>query len=108
MDWPVLLWLSFLTGIYAPIGSPCVIVLYPGYLSFLAGMKDGAEGRTSPLTLGIAVAAGVILSLLIGGILFSLILQLSGNAGRAIITPVLYLLLLVFSLVLILDQDSPF
>jgi cytochrome c-type biogenesis protein len=101
------LWLSFLAGIYAPIGSPCVFVLYPAYLSFLAGTAGNEEPGIVPFSLGLVVVTGVILSLLCGGILFALLLQAWGGVVRAIITPSASLLLLVFSLLLLLDY-SPF
>ncbi|MEI7856848.1 MAG: cytochrome c biogenesis protein CcdA [Methanomicrobiales archaeon] len=104
MDGTTLLWLSFLAGIYAPVGSPCVIVLYPGYIAFLAGMGD-EKSKVSPLSLGIMVATGLILSLLIGGILFSLLVQVTGGAARVVITPAAYLLLACFSVLLLLDID---
>jgi cytochrome c-type biogenesis protein len=106
MEMTTLLWLSFLAGLYAPIGSPCVIILYPGYLSFLAGMKGKEYRWTSPLTLGIAVAFGVILSLLLGGFLFALVLQVAGPGARTLITPAVSLILLVFALALILDVNA--
>jgi cytochrome c-type biogenesis protein len=104
MDGTTLLWFSFLAGIYAPVGSPCVMVLYPGYISFLAG-KGGGKQAISPFSLGILVASGVIISLLAGGILFTLLVQVLGGTAREIITPVAYLLLLIFSLLLLLDID---
>jgi cytochrome c-type biogenesis protein len=96
MDGTTLLWFSFLAGIYAPVGSPCVMVLYPGYISFLAG-NGGGKQAISPFSLGILVASGVIISLLAGGILFTLLVQVLGGTAREIITPVAYLLLLIFA-----------
>ena len=107
MDPATTLWLSFLAGIYAPIGSPCVFVLYPAYLSFLAGTAGNEETGKIPFSLGLAVVSGVIISLLCGGILFALLLQAWGGVVRAIITPSASLLLLVFSLLLLLNY-SPF
>jgi cytochrome c-type biogenesis protein len=107
MDSAALLWLSFLAGLYAPLGSPCVIVLYPGYLAFLAGM-DGKEHRwTSPLTLGLAVVAGIIISLLLGGFLFALGVQALGSGVRTLVTPAVSLILLIAALALILDITTP-
>jgi cytochrome c-type biogenesis protein len=107
MDGTTLLWLSFLAGLYAPVGSPCVIILYPGYLSFLAGMKGKEDRWTSPLTLGIAVAFGVVISLLLGGFLFALVLQALGPGARVLITPAVSLILMVVALALILDIRIP-
>jgi cytochrome c-type biogenesis protein len=105
MDGMTTLWLSFLAGIYAPVGSPCVIVLYPAYISFLAGSDGKRKPGISPFRLGLAVSAGVILSLLAGGILFDLLLQVMGSVIRMIVTPAAFLLLLVFSLLLLFDID---
>ena len=105
MDRMTLLWLSFLAGIYAPVGSPCVIALYPAYLSFLAGRDADRKGGTSPFGLGLAVAAGVILSLFLGGIVFALLIRVTGSAFREIVTPAAILLLMALSLLLVLDID---
>ena len=105
MDPATLLWLSFLAGVYAPVGSPCVIVLYPAYLSFLAGRDADQKPGISPFALSLVVSAGVILSLFAGGILFVLLMQALGSAARTIVTPLAFLLLMVLSLLLILDLD---
>jgi cytochrome c biogenesis protein CcdA len=105
MDGTTTLWLSFLAGIYAPLGSPCVIVLYPAYLAFLAGDDGERKPGISPFSLGFAVALGVLLSLIVGGILFALALQVLGSAVRALVTPAAFLILLVFALLLLLDID---
>ena len=105
MDALTLLWLSFLAGMYAPAGSPCVLVLFPGYLSFLAGRPEAGRSGFDPLTLGIVVAAGVIVSMLVGGLLFITILQSIGGEARRIITAALFVILLVLSLFLIFDID---
>jgi cytochrome c-type biogenesis protein len=105
MDYPALLWLSFLAGIYAPLGSPCVIILYPGYLAFLAGTDE--ENRASPFLLGLAVACGVLISLLLRGSLLGLFVQALGPAARALLQPAVSLLLLTFALVLIFDITLP-
>jgi cytochrome c-type biogenesis protein len=104
VDGTTQLWFSFLAGIYAPVGSPCIIVLYPGYLSFLAGTR-GEHPTISPFSLGLAVAAGVMVSLFLGGIFFALLEQVLGSAIRSVITPVAFLLLVVFSLLLLSDFD---
>jgi cytochrome c-type biogenesis protein len=105
MDYPALLWLSFVAGIYAPLGSPCVIILYPGYLAFLAGTDE--ENRASPFLLGLAVACGVLISLLLGGSLLGLVVQALGPAARALLQPAVSLLLFIFALVLIFDITLP-
>ena len=107
METGILLWLSFLAGVYAPVGSPCVLVLYPGYLAFLAGAGENDPARAPAFISGLVVAAGVIVSLLLGGMLFSVALQASGAAARLIFGPVASALLLAFALALILDIPLP-
>jgi cytochrome c-type biogenesis protein len=105
MDSLSLFWLSFLAGMYAPLGSPCVIILYPGYISFLATRSGDDQGRFSQITLAGAVAAGVIVSLFIGGFVFTGILHTLGGGARVLVTAALFLILLIFSLFLIFGID---
>jgi cytochrome c-type biogenesis protein len=105
MDTLTLFWLSFLAGMYAPVGSPCVLVLFPGYLSFLAGRPGANRSGFTPFPVGIAVAAGVIVSMLVGGLLFIGVLHSIGGEARGIITAALFVILLAFSLFLIFDID---
>ncbi len=99
METALLLWLSFIAGLLAPLASPCVLVLYPGYLAFLAETSRISPIR--PALAGTIIACGVFLSLLAGGIVFSLLLQAFGEPFRSILTTAIYLLLLVLSLLLI-------
>ena len=41
------LWISFLAGLFAPIGAVCVLPLYPGFLSYLAGQVSQVENDES-------------------------------------------------------------
>jgi cytochrome c-type biogenesis protein len=103
METFTLFWLSFLAGIYASVGAPCAFVMYPGYISFLAG-KTGDEGhRPEPFTLGILVAIGVIVAMLTGGLLFSFAGAEGGGAVRNLIAPAAFILLFFFSLMVIFD-----
>lgn len=111
MDTATLLWLSFLAGLYAPVGAPCALVLYPGYISFLAGRAgnhDRNVGRNdernfSPFLLGCLAAAGVIVAMLAGGFLFSVAIQVGGSMVRDLITPAAFILLFILSLMLIFN-----
>jgi cytochrome c-type biogenesis protein len=96
-------WMAFLAGLYAPLGSPCVIPLYPGFLSFLAGRKG--ERERSTLTLGMIVVAGVILSMLVFGIIFVAVVQVSLSRFLSFLSPLAFLVLAAFSIMLILDID---
>ena len=109
MDTATLLWLSFLAGLYAPVGAPCALVLYPGYISFLAG-RVGNDDRNddrnfSPFLLGCLAAAGVIASLLAGGFLFSAAIQMGGSTVRDLITPATFILLFILSLMPIFNLN---
>lgn len=97
--------MAFLAGLYAPLGSPCVIPLFPGFLSFLTGTGSGGDRRHSMLTFGVIVAAGVILSMLTFGIIFVTLVQVSLARFLSIISPIAFLILAVFSIILILDID---
>ena len=76
MDFTPETWaISFLAGLYTPLGAMCVLPLYPGYLAFLAGRTK--SGTNSTLTLGLAVTAGVLLAMFSFGLLFVWILKVS-------------------------------
>ncbi|OPX75325.1 MAG: thiol:disulfide interchange protein precursor [Methanoregulaceae archaeon PtaB.Bin152] len=98
-------WMAFLAGLYAPLGSPCVIPLYPGFLSFLAGTGASSERKYSMLMLGCVVAAGVIISMLAFGIVYVTVVQVSLSRFLSLISPAAFLVLAAFSVVLILDID---
>ncbi len=97
--------MAFLAGLYAPLGSPCVIPLYPGFLSFLAGTGASSERKYSMLMLGCVVAAGVIISMLAFGIVYVTVVQVSLSRFLSLISPAAFLVLAAFSVVLILDID---
>ena len=103
MDTSTLFWLSFLAGIYASVGAPCALILYPGYISFLAGRAGDERHRPEPFTLGILVAMGVIVAMLIGGLIFSLAVETGGETVRNVFIPAAFIILFFLSLLLILD-----
>lgn len=107
MDFLLLLWLSFLAGVLAPISSPCVLVMYPGYIAFLARRsRTGSGTQIRPALVGITISCGILLSLLAGGIVFSLLVTVYGGTVRALATPVIYVILLGLSLSLIFGIGS--
>jgi cytochrome c biogenesis protein CcdA len=103
MDTVTLLWLTFFAGIYASVGAPCALVLYPGYISFLTGSAGDEKPRPEPFTLGILVAIGVIVAMLTGGLIFSLAGEIGGGSVRNLFIPAAFIALLFFSLLLIFD-----
>lgn len=96
--------LSFLAGLYTPLGAMCVLPLYPGYLAFLAG-RTAKGGRISTLLLGGAVTAGVIGAMLVFGVVFVSILQVSTGLVIGYLGPVVYLILAIMSAGMILGVD---
>jgi cytochrome c biogenesis protein CcdA len=103
MDTSTLFWLSFLAGIYASVGAPCALVLYPGYISFLAGKAGDEKHRPEPFTLGILVAIGVMVAMLFGGLIFSLAVEIGGGTVRNVFIPAAFIILFFFSILLIFD-----
>jgi len=96
------LWFSFLAGLFAPLGAVCVIPLYPGFLAYLAGqLKD--DSKRGVVTLGWTVTAGVIFSMLLVGLIFTAILQVSLTNVIGIISPIAFGVLGLFSLLLIFN-----
>ncbi|MDY6778222.1 MAG: cytochrome c biogenesis protein CcdA [Candidatus Nanohaloarchaea archaeon] len=92
---------SFLAGMLTPLTAACVIPLYPGYLSYLAGKEE----QTSAIHLGLAVTAGVLVFMLCIGIVFSAVLQRSLTGFIGNIGPVAFTGLLVAGVLLLLDID---
>ena len=83
--------------------SPCVLPLYPGYLAYLSGVNDEAQGR-SRYFLGFFVLAGVLLMMLLLGLVIAL---LSISVGRAlsVIIPLANLILIILGILLLLDKN---
>lgn len=98
------LFLSFLAGIYTPLGAVCVIPLYPGYLAYLVSQAENGQQRR-PLILGFLVTAGVIGSMLLFGLLTIIVFNQSISAAIAITTPIVYTLLALLGISMILGLD---
>ncbi len=96
--------LSFIAGIYTPLGAVCVLPLYPGYLAYLASANR--EGKMkSPLYLGLVVSAGAIGSMLLFGLLFVTILNTPLSTAIRLISPIIYILLVFLGAGMILGLD---
>ena len=113
-------WLSFLAGLFAPLGAVCVLPLYPGFLAYLAGKlskndnldadetKDTAlpqDNKKKIILFGLVVTSGVIISMLIIGLIVSTILKASLTKAISIVSPIAFGLLAVISLLLIFNFD---
>ena len=95
------LWLSFLAGLFAPIGAICVLPLYPGFLAYLASQVKDQKTKIS--TLGWMVTLGVISSMFLFGLIFTTFLSASLTKAIGIISPIAFSFLALFSLLLIFN-----
>jgi len=101
-------WLSFLAGLFAPLGAVCVLPLYPGFLAYLAGKVEGLDEvgiKRKIILFGVIVSLGIILSMFVVGLLFSAIFSSSLTNAISIISPIAFGVLAIVSLFLIFDFD---
>lgn len=63
---------AFLLGL-GSAASPCLLPLYPGFISFLGARASGTERRSITAVLGLAVLAGVLTTMVTVGVLISLL-----------------------------------
>lgn len=108
--------IAFLAGLFAPIAAVCVLPLYPGFLSYLAGQlskKQTLDPIEQPvdntkkqfIILGIIVTLGVIVSMFIFGLIFTSLLQESLTMAIGIVSPIAFGILAVISFLLIFNVD---
>ncbi|MFH1257293.1 MAG: cytochrome c biogenesis protein CcdA [Candidatus Diapherotrites archaeon] len=97
---------AFILGLLTPLGALCVLPVYPGFLAFLAGRMGGEKpgGKHIPF-LGLVVVSGVIFFMLLFGLLFSTVLQVSLTNVIGIISPAAFFVLAAISVLLILNVD---
>ncbi len=98
-DWGV----AFLAGLLTPLGAVCVLPLYPGYISFLAGPGDSVRGMPGRLLLGLITATGILASMFFFGIVVVFLLSYPLSGALSIISPLAYLILAIIGVLLILD-----
>lgn len=110
------LWLSFLAGLFAPLGAVCVLPLYPGFLAYLASQVNGKSNEVddqiksgtnqkSILMFSLIIALGIILSMFLFGLVFTFFLQASLTKIIGIVSPIAFGILGVISLLLIFNFD---
>lgn len=103
-------WLSFLAGLFIPLGAVCVLPLYPGFLAYLAGQVSQRQvSKTTSKKLiflfGVIVTGGVLISMFLVGLIFTFFLQESLTKAIGIISPIAFAFLAVVSLLLIFNFD---
>jgi len=107
------LWISFLAGLFAPLGAVCVLPLYPGFLAYLAGQLGDKKGeeleerdlKKKVIMFGLIVSLGVLVSMFIVGLIFSKLLEKSLTGAIAVISPIAFGFLALISLLMIFNFD---
>jgi cytochrome c-type biogenesis protein len=102
------LWISFIAGLYAPIVAVCVLPLYPGFLAYLAGQLSETEEEKPKklfILLGLVITAGIITSMFVFGLIFTVLLQESLTMAIGIVSPIAFGILALVSLLLIFNVD---
>ncbi|MEE9400260.1 MAG: cytochrome c biogenesis protein CcdA [Dehalococcoidales bacterium] len=97
---------AFILGLLTPLGAVCVLPLYPGFLVYLTSQLAGREpGRATIILFGLVITSGVILFMLLLGLIFTTILEVSLTNIIGIVSPIAFGILLVISLLLIFNVD---
>jgi cytochrome c-type biogenesis protein len=84
------LWISFLAGLFTPLGSVCVLPLYPGFLAYLAHQTEN-DHQTA--LLGVTVTTGILVSMAVAGFIFITLLKGSLSLVTGVIAPILFVML---------------
>ncbi|MAG48037.1 cytochrome C biogenesis protein [archaeon] len=97
---------SFVLGLLTPLTAVCVLPLFPGFIAYLSNKLTGEENNKKKLILlGLLVTGGVVLFMLLLGILFTTILQVSLTKVIGVISPIAFGVLFFVSLFLIFNVD---
>lgn len=94
---------AFSIGLLATL-SPCVLPLYPGFLSYLAANAQKLTHQRGVRLLGLFVLAGVLTMMLLLGALISS-LRLGTGQVLAYVTPVADVLVVTLGVVLVLGHN---
>lgn len=94
---------AFTLGLFSTL-NPCVLPLFPGFLVFLSRVHEDSGTRIKRYLPGVLILAGVLVSMLILGLIISL---LSVSIGRALawIIPVADALLIILGLLMLFDVN---
>ena len=97
---------SFILGLLTPLTAVCVLPLYPGFLSYLSSQLAGREDdKKLPIYMGLLVTLGVIVFMLLLGLLFTTIFQVSLTKVINIVSPIAFGILGIISIFLIFNVD---
>lgn len=98
---------AFVLGLLTPLGAVCVLPLYPGFLVYLSSQLSEKEANKKGIIIlfGLVITAGVILFMLLLGLVFTTILEVSLTNIIGIVSPIAFGILLIISLLLIFNVD---
>ncbi|MBS3059947.1 MAG: cytochrome C biogenesis protein [DPANN group archaeon] len=96
---------SFILGLLTPTTAACVLPLYPGFLVYLTAALGEKSNKKRLATFGLVISSGVVVFMLLLGLIFSTILQVSLTNVIGIVSPIAFFILLIISLLLIFDID---
>jgi cytochrome c-type biogenesis protein len=94
---------TFLLGI-GTAASPCLLPLYPGFIAYVAGTGAGGPRRRWAALLGIAVLAGVLTTMVLVGVVLSLLALPFGDVLRWSI-PATTVILVVLGIALLAGRN---
>ncbi len=96
---------AFSLGLLTPLTAVCVLPLYPGFLAYLANRFPERSDRKTIALFGLVITSGVILFMLLLGLIFTTILQVSLTSIIGVVSPMAFGILMIISLLLIFDVD---
>jgi cytochrome c-type biogenesis protein len=97
---------AFVLGLLTPLGAVCVLPLYPGFLVYLTTQLSGKEpGKWTIIFFGLVITGGVIIFMLLLGIIFTTVLEVSLTNIIGIISPIAFGILFLISFLLIFNVD---
>ncbi len=94
---------TFLLGL-GSAASPCLLPLYPGFIAYVAGTSAGGPRRRWAALLGLAVLAGVLTTMVIVGVVLTLLALPFGDVLRWSV-PVTTAILVVLGLALLAGRN---
>jgi len=92
---------AFTLGIFSTL-NPCVLPLFPGFLVFLGRIQEDSGNKIKRYLPGVLILAGVLVSMLILGLIISVLSISIGNALVWII-PIADALLIILGLLMLFD-----
>jgi cytochrome c-type biogenesis protein len=93
---------AFVLGLLTPLTAACVLPLYPGFLVYLSSAVKKPTKNTVR-NFGIVISLGAISFMVILGIIFTTVLQVSLTHVILYVSPIAFLILTLISLLLIFD-----